>query len=399
MIHPAHGAGSPCGADIGDRLQSTIGYERDSNPFLQFEDVKEFTDYALSTAPPIPTYYPRMKKINAKGPEIIGNLPRVPGLPPKAFKEAVADKKNVLIDTRTMLGFGGGHIRGALNIGGWPMLSIWAGWLLDPARPILLVLEKDSALENIVKYFIRTGYTKFAGYLVGGMKAWDNAGFEIERVPQMSVHELKKANGKVQTWMSARRTNGKAATFPAHIICSCPTCEKAARFSKKKPTAVYCDSGYRASLATSMLKQEGFTDVRNVPGNGRLGKRPASRWKAKSRERAGRGAALRRPFGWRARGGTAHLLTLPRRRTAQRAVPALLALLPGVVLAAEPRVNALQFSGPAWSPYLVGAGIGVLSWLTFYFADRPIGASSFTQLWPVRSAALRPATHRLARLL
>jgi hypothetical protein len=40
-------------------------------------------------------------------------------------------------------------------------------------------------------------------------------------------------------------------------------------------------------------------------------------------------------------------------------------------------VNALDYSGPAWSPYLVGAAIGVLSWLTFYFSDKPIGASSF----------------------
>lgn len=40
-------------------------------------------------------------------------------------------------------------------------------------------------------------------------------------------------------------------------------------------------------------------------------------------------------------------------------------------------MNALDYPGPAWSPYLVGAGIGVLSWLTFYFSDKPIGASSF----------------------
>ena len=40
-------------------------------------------------------------------------------------------------------------------------------------------------------------------------------------------------------------------------------------------------------------------------------------------------------------------------------------------------VDARNYDGAAWSPYLVGAGIGVLSWLTFYFADRPIGASSF----------------------
>lgn len=40
-------------------------------------------------------------------------------------------------------------------------------------------------------------------------------------------------------------------------------------------------------------------------------------------------------------------------------------------------VNAANYDGGAWSPYLVGGGLGVLSWLTFYFADKPIGASSF----------------------
>ena len=55
----------------------------------------------------------------------------------------------------------------------------------------------------------------------------------------------------------------------------------------------------------------------------------------------------------------------------------LLALLPTAALAAAPAVDARNFSGPSWSPYLVGAGIGVLSWLTFYFSDKAIGASSF----------------------
>jgi hydroxyacylglutathione hydrolase len=40
IIYPGHGHGSPCGADIGDRLSSTIGYERRFNAFLQFQDVK-----------------------------------------------------------------------------------------------------------------------------------------------------------------------------------------------------------------------------------------------------------------------------------------------------------------------------------------------------------------------
>jgi len=52
-------------------------------------------------------------------------------------------------------------------------------------------------------------------------------------------------------------------------------------------------------------------------------------------------------------------------------------LLPCSAGAAEIAVDALQYSGPAWSPYVVGALLGVLSWLTFYFSDQPIGASSF----------------------
>ena len=55
----------------------------------------------------------------------------------------------------------------------------------------------------------------------------------------------------------------------------------------------------------------------------------------------------------------------------------MLLLLPSLAGAADFGVNATDYDGGAWSPYLVGAGIGVLSWLTFYFADKPIGASSF----------------------
>ena len=57
--------------------------------------------------------------------------------------------------------------------------------------------------------------------------------------------------------------------------------------------------------------------------------------------------------------------------------PSLLLLVPSLARAADFGVNAANYDGGAWSPYLVGAGIGVLSWLIFYFADKAIGASSF----------------------
>ena len=267
-IYPAHGHGSPCGADIGDRLSSTIGYERRFNAFLQFQDVKSFTEYALSTAPPAPTYYPWMKKVNAKGPEVLGNLPPVRGLPPKSFQEAIADDANIPIDTRMMLAFGGGHIKGVLNIGGSPMLSIWAGWLLDPAKPILLILESDDKLNEIVRLFLRTGYTKFAGYLVGGMRAWDNAGLPLEEVRQMTVHEIKCAGKKLQLLDVRAPDEWERGHIPnaRHVFLG-ELRQHLGKLDKSKPTAVYCDTGYRASIATSILKQEGFECVCNVPGS------------------------------------------------------------------------------------------------------------------------------------
>jgi hypothetical protein len=61
----------------------------------------------------------------------------------------------------------------------------------------------------------------------------------------------------------------------------------------------------------------------------------------------------------------------------KRLLIAVLLSLPSLASAADAGVDATIYDAPAWSPYLVGAGIGVLSWLTFYFSDKPIGASSF----------------------
>ena len=268
MIYPNHGAGSPCGADIGARLSSTIGYERKFNKFLQFNDAKSFTDFAIQSAPPVPHYYPLMKRVNAEGPKVLGNLPPVPGLPPKAFKEAIDKEAGVLVDVRNMLAFGGGHISGALNIAGTPILSIWAGWMLDPEKPILLVMENDDDLERIVRLFVRTGYTKFAGYLIGGMKAWDAAGFPLERIGQMSVHELNERKASMQIVDVRSPGEWKKGHVPGaqHIFVP-ELAKRRAELDPSKPTAVYCGSGYRASIATSILRPLGFSDLWNVPGS------------------------------------------------------------------------------------------------------------------------------------
>ena len=268
IVYPAHGSGSPCGAEIGDRLTSTIGFERAFNPFLQIDDVEAFTQHCIKTAPPIPKYYPRMKKVNAEGPKILGGLPQVRALPVEEFKSKLAEGKALLVDTRSMFAFGGAHICGALNIGATPTLSIWAGSLLDPETPLLLVLENDSDLEEVVRLFLRTGFTNFAGYLVGGIKAWGAAGNVFAQIPQISVHELQAANGQMQVLDVRTDREWKGGHVPGakHIVV--PQLEKrVGELDNSKPTAVYCASGYRASIATSMLERAGFEKVMNVPGS------------------------------------------------------------------------------------------------------------------------------------
>ena len=140
--------------------------------------------------------------------------------------------------------------------------------MLSPNEPILLVLEDDDSLEEIVPLFLRTGYTKFAGYLVGGMKAWQGAGFEQEELGQMDVRQLKERMQEMQVVDVRSPREWKNGHVPGAKHIFLPELRKrAGELDRAKPTAIYCASGYRASIAASILKQEGFEALWNVPGS------------------------------------------------------------------------------------------------------------------------------------
>lgn len=57
-------------------------------------------------------------------------------------------------------------------------------------------------------------------------------------------------------------------------------------------------------------------------------------------------------------------------------IVAALCLLPLALFGEGQIPHAEDYSGPAWSPYLAGALIGVLLWLTLMFSKKPVGAST-----------------------
>ena len=100
------------------------------------------------------------------------------------------------------------------------------------------------------------------------MKAWDNAGFELADIDQKTVHEVHQANGALQIIDVRAPSEWKSGHVPGARRIFLPELrDKVDELDRERPIAAYCDSGYRASIATSILKQEGFTDVSNVPGS------------------------------------------------------------------------------------------------------------------------------------
>lgn len=271
IIYPCHGAGSACGADIGERPMSTIGHERRTNAFLQHDDFEKFKSFVSEGAPPVPQHYPIMKKLNAKGPTLIGHAPVVPGLPPKEFQSAIEAGNSQLVDTRQMLAFGGGHIPGAINIGDRPELSVWAGDMLSYNKPILLVVEDAEQLDWISWHFGYVGLTNFTGHLTGGMKAWNNAGLPLARLTQLPVQELAKRRDEFQLLdvrsQSEFENNRIAGAKHKFVADMREGIDDTLGLDPAKPVAVYCGSGYRASIAASILRRNAFRHVHNVPGS------------------------------------------------------------------------------------------------------------------------------------
>ena len=83
----------------------------------------------------------------------------------------------------------------------------------------------------------------------------------------MTVHEVKERADELQIVDVRSPDEWKEGHIPGATHIFLPELEKrAGELKKKKPVAIYCDSGYRASLGTSILQQQGF-EVHNVPGS------------------------------------------------------------------------------------------------------------------------------------
>ena len=194
-VHPGHGAGSLCGAGIGKEPSTSIARERRQNAMLQYDTKDALVGAVLGDLPPTPPYFARMKRINADGPALLSSLrnpAKLPAIAPAAVAALLADGA-VLIDFRTVQDFGAGHPSGALNIGFGSKIGYWAGWVVPPDVPIVLLSEDPSQLAEAATQLFRVGLDRVEGALAGGFEAWSRAGLPIESIEQIAAAELRDA--------------------------------------------------------------------------------------------------------------------------------------------------------------------------------------------------------------
>jgi len=269
ILCAGHGAGSVCGLNIGDRDESTLGIERVQNPVLQIKNKDDFIKYKVAEEPEKPHYFRRMEKYNLEGPPLLGCMPLPPPLTPAEFRKEM-ERGAVVVDTSVPAAFGGAHIKGSYSI--WlEGLPVFAGWVLSYHKPILLVLENQSHLDRAVRYLIRAGYDQIVGFLKEGVEGWYNAGYPIESLPLLSVHQLKDKIDRREE-LIVLDTRGQGEWDSGHIkgalhIYVGHLEQRLVEVPKDKPVAVICNVGHRAGLGASILLRANYPEVYNVLGS------------------------------------------------------------------------------------------------------------------------------------
>jgi rhodanese-related sulfurtransferase len=270
LVYPAHGAGSLCGKAMGAMRVSTIGYERKHNPALQHASEAAFKGALLSGMPEAPDHFARCSDINRQGPALVAELPAPRPMTPTEV-ESLARDGHLVLDVRDYSSFGGAHVPGAINIDAAHNFSTFAGWLLPPDRPIILVAPSDEQVPLLATMLRRVGLDRVVGYLDGGMQPWIVGGFPIARIPTMSIQEAHEHCERGTKPLTILDVRAKGEWDVSHVDGAVhmplpATRTRDGELERETTIALMCKSGARASTAGSILRAKGFTDLAVIAG-------------------------------------------------------------------------------------------------------------------------------------
>jgi rhodanese-related sulfurtransferase len=218
-----------------------------------------------------PAYFPLNVRMNKEGYESMdavmerGNH----ALSPDAFEAAANETDALLLDTRDPQTFAKGFVPNSINIGIDVSFAPWVGALVPDIKHKLLIITDEHWEEEVITRLARVGYDYTIGYLKGGFKAWEQSGKETETIISTDVNVLANIINNEEVNLIDVRHEGEfidehvdgAINLPLDYIN-----ESMTALEKGKTYYVYCGSGYRSMIFTSILKARGFDNLIDIKG-------------------------------------------------------------------------------------------------------------------------------------
>ena len=273
IVYPAHGAGSACGKNMSSETWDTLGHQKATNYALRADMTREeFIKEVTDGLQPPPQYFAKNAKINKSGYESIDVVIKRGAIPlsPRAFEVAANEHDALILDVRDKEDFVKGFVPNSVFIGLDGSFAPWVGALIpDLQQPILIVAPEGKEEETVLR-LARVGYDHAIGYLQGGFNAWKAAGKDFDTIDTVDVPALA---GMVQSgeklrildvrkpgeW-SAEHVDG-ASHFPLDFIN-----DHMSEINRDDSYYLHCRSGYRSTIAASILKSRGFEKIVDVIG-------------------------------------------------------------------------------------------------------------------------------------
>jgi hydroxyacylglutathione hydrolase len=270
-LWPGHIGGSLCcSSGTSEKPSSTIGFERRVNPGLTTLDPDRFAADLLSRLPERPPTVERVVELN-RGP-LIGEPPTLQALGVDEIQSLFLAGA-AIVDGRSATGFDEANIPGSLCLPlDRPGVGTRAAWLLDSTRPLVLVAANEAQAHVLAARLAAVGLLDVAGWLAGGLKAWQARGQSLGSVERVDVEVAAKlVHEQAAVLVDVRDPDEWEAGVVEGSMCI-PWRELRRRErevqTSGKPILVACASGGRTATAASVLARAGGPPVLRLAEGG-----------------------------------------------------------------------------------------------------------------------------------